>query len=237
MSEGLVTYTGQKAGLAVRNFASGSTELNVQNGHIPYQVFATGAPKTLPPQPAFLDIRTTKPASATQFLVALVPAKTAEEAKDLAGRMSEVSDAKWVGLQAVRGSERDLVMFRRGAANEKVQFREWSTDAASWTITQQGDVLKMLAAQNAHAFEQGGKTLFASDLPISLAIDFRTGAIELVASATAPTKLRLFMGAPLAGAQLDGRELAANSMHYSAKDGMITVELPAGQHRLSLVRR
>jgi hypothetical protein len=236
-SKGLVTYTGQKAGLAVRSFASGDTELRLRNGHIPYPVFATGTPTTLPPQPAFLDIQTTTPTSATQFMVALIPAKTVENAKALAGRMSEVIDDKWVGLRVERDSEHDLVMFRRGGTSGEARSGEWSTDSAAWTVTREDERIKMLAVQGARVFKQGGRTLLASELPISLAVDYRTGAIELAEYAAAPTKLRIFLGAPPVSVQLDGHNPAPESVNYSSADGTVTIELPVGQHRLSFIHR
>ena len=78
-STDLVLYTNANASLAVRMFSPESATLKIRDGRLPYATFASVAPKTVPPQPAFLNFGTAKPLDSTSFLIALVPARTAKE--------------------------------------------------------------------------------------------------------------------------------------------------------------
>ena len=235
-SPGLALYAGDKAALAVRTLlAPTDTELHVRDGHIPYPVFASGTPKTVPPQPDFLDLSTTEPLNAAQFLIALIPAKTVAGALLLSSSMSEVRGKDCVGLRAERAAEHDLVMFRARNVNGEVSYGDWMADAAAWTVTQDGDRVKILAAQSALSLKRAGCTLFASDRPLSLAANYEASAIDVRLSAAQPTKLQLFVGATQINVRLDERELAPQSMRYT--DGMLALTIPAGQHRLMIARR
>lgn len=228
-------YAGDSAALAVRLLTPGGADLQVHDGHIPYPIFATGTPKTLPPQPAFLDWRTPSPAGAAQFLVALVPAKTAKGAQTLAGGMSAVADEKWTGLRAVRGAERDLVLFRRSGAGGEASFEQWTTDAEAVTMTQTSGGLKMLALQGARRFKEGGRTLLTSEQPLSLAVRYDAEAVEISVNGASPTELKLFVGASPRSIRLDDRDLTP--VRYERAEGMLSINLPAGRHRVLIARR
>lgn len=232
---GLTLYTGDKAALAVRFLTPGGADLLVRDGHIPYPVFAAGTPKTLPPQPAFLDWRTATPANAAQFLVALIPAKTVDRAQAFAGEMSAVTDDNWTGLRTVRGDEHDLVLFRKSGSSSEASYGEWATDASAWTVTQADANLRMLALQGARRFKQASRTLLVSEQPISLAAKYDAEAIDISVSNAVPTGLRLFIGVSPSSVRLDDRDLT--SMRYDRADGTISINMPAGQHRVVIARR
>jgi hypothetical protein len=230
-SPGLALYTGERAALAVRNFAPEDTELQVRDGRVPYHVFAARTPPAAPAQPAFLDWRNTSPAQATQFLFALVPARKAEEAQGLAGRMSRVAGERTVGLSSERGAERDFVMFRTGGAGGVVRQGEWTADADAWTVTLDGERLKMLAAQSALSLTRGGRTLFTSEARVSFAANYHANAVEVACHATSQAKIQLFVGAEPVRVLLDGREVSAR---YDRDGATISLTVPAGQHQLKI---
>jgi hypothetical protein len=208
--------------------------VTVRDGHLPYATFATSTPKTVPPQPAILDLQTTKPASATQFLVALVPARTSDAARELANQMTAINGAGFVGVRAERGVERDLVLFRSGAANESLRHEDYATDAAAWTVTQSGARLKLLAAQQARSFARAGRRLLASDTAISLAASYEENVIEAVCDAATATTLRLFTGAKPSRVLLDGREAPVS---FNQADATISLTVPAGRRQLKIELR
>jgi len=228
---GLTLYGGNRAALAVRTFARVDAELHVRDGHIPYPVFAVSTPKSVPPQPAFLDVRTTSPATSAQFLIALVPARTATEAQALAARMTEIKGDGWIGLRTERGTERDLVMFRVGATNGASRYEEWMTDAVAWTIMQREEALRMFAVQNARSFTRGGRALFASDSAASVAANYNANAIDVACYSASQAKIQLFAGAKPVRVLLDGRELRA---HYDRDSMALSLTMPAGQHQLRI---
>ena len=230
-SPGLLLYTGDKGALAVRTFAPVDAELHVRDGHIPYPVFAASTPKPVPPQPAFLDMRTTAPATSAQFLVALVPARTPTEAQAFAGRMAEIKGDGWIGLRTERGNERDLVMFRVGATNGASRYEEWMTDAVAWTITQREEALRMFAVQRARSFTRGGRALFASDNAASVAANYNANAVEVAYHAASQAEIQLFVGANPVRVLLDGREVNAR---YDRGGTTISLTVPAGQHQLKI---
>jgi hypothetical protein len=223
-------YTGKKAALSVRMFAPDVAELSVRDGRIPYPVFASSTPKALPPQPAFLNFHTTAPVKTTRFLFALAPARGAASALKLTASMSEVSGDGVIGLETDRSGERDLVMFREGVGIAR--YKDWATDAAVWTVTTTGERLRMLAAQSARTLTRAGRTLLSSEQRVSLAANYESDLINVSLNAGAPTRLKLFVGEAPAGVRIDGREVASGSLNFSRAGGILSVSVPAGQHRI-----
>ena len=227
----LALYEGNKAALAVRTFAPVETELHVRDGRVPYHEFAARTPKTVPPQPAFLDVQTTKETHATQFLVALVPARTSDAARGLAALMTSISSGDFVGIRTERGNERDLVMFRVGETTNTSRYEEWMTDAVAWTITQREEVLRMFAVHNARSLKRDGRALFASDNVASIAANYNANAVEVACHAASQSKIQLFVGAKPMRVLLDGREVSAR---YDRDGATISLTVPAGQRQLKI---
>src|SRR5262249_41564949 len=86
-SSDLAVNRGDKASPVVKSLALSEAGIEVRAGRLPYAPFAASTPKPAPPQPVFLDLQTTKPASATQFLVALAPARTNDAARSIADQL------------------------------------------------------------------------------------------------------------------------------------------------------
>ncbi|MGH9767349.1 MAG: heparinase II/III domain-containing protein [Blastocatellia bacterium] len=231
-SSDLAVYRGDQAALAVKSLAPAAVA--VRDGRLPYATFATSTPKTVPPRPAFLDLQTTMPASAARFLVALAPARTSEAARELANQMTAISGAGFTGVRAERGAERDLVMFRIGAANETLRYEDYATDAAAWTVTQSGARLKLFAAQQARSFARAGRRMFASDAAVSLAASYSENVIEAVCDTATATALRLFTSARPSRVLIDGREAA---MSFNQADAAISLTVPAGRRQLKIELR
>jgi hypothetical protein len=234
---GASLYRGRNAALAVRAFAPDALEAQVRNGRIPYPDFAARTPAAVPPQPAYLDMRTGAPAPATRFLVALVPAKTAEEATALAANMSEVTGSAWSGLRATRGGEVDLIMFRAGGAAGAARFEEWATDAAAWSVTRRGEDLKVLAAQAVRTISRAGRDLFSSEHTVSMAAEYKAGEVNVSLNADRPTEVRLFLGSAPVAARLDGVEAPAGAVNFNRADGTVSFSVKAGERRLSFSLR
>jgi hypothetical protein len=230
-SSDLAVYRGDKASLAVKAFAPGEAGIKVRDGRLPYATFSSTTPKTTPPQPAILDLQTTKPASAMQYLAALVPARTSEAARSIASQMTAIRGTGFVGLRAERGAVRDLVLFRGGAGNESIRYEDYSSDAAAWTVTQSGARLKLLAAEQARSFARAGRRLLASDMPASIAVSYGENLIEAAFDATARTTLQLFTGVNPSRVLLDGRQAA---MSFNRAEAMVSLSIPAGRHQLKI---
>jgi Heparinase II/III-like protein len=234
LSPGTAVYSGQKAALAVRNMEPADAKLSVRQGKLSHLVFATSTPSVVPSQPAFLDLETTAPARSVDFLVALVPAQSQENAYRLASRLSKVASDDWIGLRAEHQTGRELVMFRRGNATGEADHGEWATDAAAWTITLEDERVKVLAVHLARTLRRAGRTLVASQHPISLAADYRAGSVEAACDVVTPGDLRLFIGESPYRVQLDGREMEGPLWSYGQDDKTLSVRLPEGQHRLRI---
>ena len=231
---GLALYKGDKASLAVRTLAPNNARSEVGDGRLPYGTFSTNTPKTVPAQPAILDLQTARKTNAAQFLVALVPARTDGKARALASAMTEIKSGNFVGLRARREEESDLVMFRIGAAKDSTSYEIWKTDADAWTVTQNKGQTKLFAAQNARSFAQSGRVMFSSENPASVAASYGTENIDIACYAIAPTKIQVFVGANPARVMFDGRETNAD---FNRADGTISINIPAGQHDLKISRR
>ena len=230
-------YRGEKASLAVRSFAPRDATLSVENGRIPYHVFSTRTPAETPAQPAYLDFKTTKPLSEAQFLTAIVPAKTEGAARGLINRMTGMVGENLKGIRVERGDEIDSIMFRAGAGNAAMRQGEWSAEAATVTIRQSANNLKMFAAQSARALRRGDQILFASEQPASVAVNFSANETTAVCNAETMTKIALFVGGNPVRVLLDGKELSADAFSFSRAGGTLALAMPAGQHDLKITLR
>lgn len=233
-SPGLALYVTDKASLAIRMISPADASVSVRNGRLPYATFATTTPKIVPAQPAFLNVESTKPSNALQFLTVLAPARTSEAARSLASGVNSITGADLIGLRANRGNERDLVVFRVGASGDSLRFEDWLTDAAAVTITQNGERLKLFAVQNARSLTRAGRRMFASDNPANIAASYAENAVDVVCNSAVQMKLELFVGQNPRRALLGSREAAIS---YSQTDSTIMLTIPAGAHQLRIELR
>lgn len=236
--EGLTAiYNGDKASLAVRSFAGSNLKLSVENGRIPYQVFSARTPATVPAAPAYLAFKTVNPLRETQFLTALIPAKTADSARTLINQMSEITGKNVKAIRVTRGDETDLVMFRIGAANQTINQGDWSADAATIAVTERSNNLKVFAVQEARSLRRGNQTLFSSEFPVSIAVNINGPELEAVSNNERPTKVALFVGKAPVRVLLGGKELPTNAFSFNRTAGTISLIIPSGQHHLKIAVR
>jgi heparinase II/III-like protein/uncharacterized protein DUF4962 len=230
-------YNGEKASLAVRSFASQPTKLSVENGRIPYHIFAARTPAETTVQPAYLDFKTVTPASAVQFLTAIVPAKNEAALQNIITEMTEVRVEGGKGISVDRGDEKDLVLFRGSANTQMLRQGEWSADAATIAITLSANNLKMFAVQNARVLRRGNRILFSSESPVSVAAKFSATESEVACNAETATRILLYLGKPPVRVMLDGKELSAAAFSFNSADGTISIDMPGGQHNLKTMFR
>lgn len=226
-------YKGTNAALAVQVLGPADSQLSIRNGRIPYPVFSASTPKAVPAQPAFLDVHTGAPTNALQFLVGLVPARTADEAQSTAARMSRIDGSGFVGMRTSRGNENDLIVFRTSNTSGVSRYQDWTTDAEAWSLTQAGDRLRMFAVQLARSFTRTGRVLIRSDQPISLAANYQN-EVSVSYSASSPTKLTLFVGSAPASMLIDQTALPESGGSFDRNAGTITLAVPAGRHNLTI---
>ncbi len=229
-------YRGEKAVLAVRSFAPSNAGVTVEKGRIPYHVLSARTPAETPAQPAYLRFRTTDASRETQFLTAIVPAKSDAVAQGLISRMTEVVGDNLKGIRVERGNETDLVIFRSGMNSQRISHGEWLAEAASLVITEDGNKLKIFAAQSARSLKRGNQTLFSSDFPTSVAARFNN-EIEVTANSETATRITLFVGQNSVRVWLDGKELVANTFSFNRAGGTISLAIPRGQHNLKISPR
>jgi hypothetical protein len=229
-------YKGDKAWLGVRSFEPKTSKLTVENGRIPYHVLAARTPAETPAQPAYLDYKTTQPTRETQFLTAIVPAKTEESVQTLIGQMTGIAGTTAKGIRVKRGHETDTVMFRVGET-QTMREGEWSTDSAILVTTLSGNDLRMFAVHDARTLNRANQFLFASEIPINVAADYTAGGIEVACNSQAASKITLFIGRNLARVLLDGEELKANAFSFNPADRTISLIVPGGQRNLKIIFR
>lgn len=222
-------YQGEKASLAVRSFPSCDAKLSVENGRVPYQVFATRTPSEIPAPPAYLDLKIAKPVSEMQFLTAIVPARTAGAAQTLLRRMSELSGSNIKGLRVERGKKTELIVFRSGSDAEPIRQGEWSADASMLIITENANGLEQYGIQRGRSLRRRNQVLFSSDAAVSVAVRFAADEIEVTANADATTSITLFVGKNPIMVKLDNQEHV-----FKNNQGTISLTIPGGQHFLKI---
>lgn len=233
-SPGLALYVTDRASLAIRTLSPNGASLSVHNGRLPYAIFATTTPKSVPAQPAFLSVENPKSSNATQFLTVLVPARTSVAARTLASGVTSITGTNLIGLRTNRGDERDLVMFRIGASRDSLRFEDWLTDAGAFTITQNGDRLKLFAVQNARSLTRAGRRIFASDNAANIASSYSENSVDVACNSTVAVKLELFVGRRPRRALLGGRE---TELTYNETDSTVILTIPPGEHQLKIELR
>ncbi len=237
-SEGLTAiYNGEKASLAVRSFAGTDVKLSVENGRIPYHIFSARTPAETPAQPAYLTFKTANRVREMQFITALIPATTADSARNLINQMSEITGKNVKGIRVLRGNETDLVMFRVGTATQTINQGEWSADAATIAVSEGGNILKVFAAHEARSLRRGDQLLFASESPASIAVNINGNELDAVCNTERSTKITLFIGKTPTRVLLAGKELAASAFSFNRTEGTISLRIPSGQHNLKIAIR
>jgi hypothetical protein len=223
-------YKGKKASLGIRVLAPESAEIKVKNGRIPYHIFSTRTPSVPPPQPGVLDIASQAHHGHMQFVVALVPALNSGLAQAIVEKMSRAEGPNLTGMQARRGPDSDLVIFRTGGSLSSMTYLDWSADAATLAVTRTGKVVKMFALQDGRRLDQGGRTLFSADLPISASVRYGSEIVEAVCNGTAATKIKLFSAGEPIRISLDDKELPKSAFGFDAIGAVISLNIPPGRH-------
>ena len=223
--------------LAVRSFQPNDVRLSVENGRIPYHVFAARTPTPTPVLPAYLSFKTASPLNETQFLTAIVPGKNEDAARSLINQMTGIAGNNVKGIRVERGNETDLVMFRIGDETQTISNGEWSTDGASLAITVSGNNLELFAVHHARSLRRGNQVLFSSKTPMSAAANFKTDEIDLVFYAGTPSTITLFVGKNPVRVLLGGQEMTANAISFNRNDGTLSLDIPSGQHELKIMFR
>jgi hypothetical protein len=235
-ANGVALYRGKQAALAIRAFAPDQCDISVRTGHIPYPEFAARTPAVVPAEPGYLDI-STEPVSATNFLTALIPSRTGESARALAGSMTEIKDNTWLGIRTSRANEADLILFRIAGSIGEASYGRWLTDADSWTVTSSGERVNVLSAHSVRVVSRSGRKFFSSDRPASFAAHFEGSAVVVTISITADSQIRIATGTAPTKVRLDGRELPASAVHFSGADQMSQMTIGPGQHEIVFTLR
>lgn len=234
-AEGLTAvFRGEKGSLAVRVFAGNEAKLGIENGRIPYPVFALRTPAKTPSQPAYLDVRTSSPANETQFLTALVPARTESAARSLIEQITEIGGEGFRGVAVERGKKKDQVLFRVGASPQTLRHEAWSTDAETLAITENGSALELIAVQRARVLSRGERVLFSSESPVNLCARFDESEAEASINTRTTARVTLFLGKSPSAVLLDGANLDASQFSFNSSQGTISLNVPGGQHQLKI---
>lgn len=230
-------YTGENAALAVRSFLPNDVKLRVENGRIPYHVFAARTPTETPALPAYLNFRTVTPSSETQFLTAIVPAKNENAARSLVNQMIRIVGKDLKGIRVDRGDKTDLVIFRVGTGTQTLREGDWATDGATLAITHSGNNLRTFAVHHAKLLQRGNQVLFSSKTPLTVAANYKADEVEVVCNAEARTTISLFAGKNPVRVLLGGQPVRPSALSFNLTNGTISLEVPKGQNDLRIMFR
>lgn len=227
-------YEASKATVGIRCFTPAEAVLTVKEGRIPYPVFSARTPAATPPQPIYLDLETAKASTETQFLTAIVPAKTSQAARTFIARMFPIASVGMKGIRVERGSETDLVMFRTGAEQNPIRHAEWSAEASVLMVTQEGSDAGTLAVQNARSVTNGPKAMFTSDFPVSIVARYKAQIVSVNVSSKQPAKVTLFTGSRPTEVSINSKKIEPRAFSYDATAGTISLSVSPGQHEIRI---
>jgi hypothetical protein len=226
------TYAGAQAALAVRSLLPGAN-FNVADGRLPYATLATRTPDPVPARPAYLDLRSVEPAMTHEFLVALVPARTPAAANSAADRLTTLDEGAWHGIETTRGEFRDVVLFRTHGAAGAARLREWTVNAAMWSVTRDGATVVQISGHGLTSMMQDNRILVRAERPVSLIVRYRPGDLTVNCTALEGTPLTLAVSGVPSQVELNGRMIAARTDRSSTSPS-VTIDLPAGTHGLRI---
>jgi hypothetical protein len=227
------TYAGSAAALAVRSLLPNAS-FDVGDGRLPYATLATRTPDPIPLLPAYLDLRSATPAATNEFLVALVPGRTADAANAAADRFTTVDETAWRGIETSKGDQRDTVLFRRGSAGGAARHGEWNVNAETWSTIRAAGALVQIAGQGLTSMEEGGRLMVRASRPVSLVARYRPDGMTVACTAAEATPLTIAVAGAASSVELNGRVLAAREARADALKQTITIDLPAGRHQLRI---
>jgi hypothetical protein len=210
ITETSALYQAPKASLAVRVFTPADVTLSAAAGHLPYSTFNPVAPKTVPAEPGILDVRS-KASTATQFLIALAPARTAEAARTAAGELKQHAGDHCTAIE----TGKETIAFRTAAAGV-ARCGDVAADAATWMISVDAGSVRELAGEQVRFIDAGGRRLIESDSPIQFAARWVENAIELSTNSPRAARIRIFT---------PWRASAANMTELQAAAGEHTVRI------------
>jgi Heparinase II/III-like protein len=232
-ASGRATYAGAQAALAVRSLFPGAN-FRVADGPLPYATLATRTPDPVPARPAYLDLQSVAPAVAHEFLVALVPARTPEAANSAADRLTTLDERPWHGIETTRGEFRDLVLFRAHGATGAARLRDWTVDAATWSVTRNGSTLVQMSGHGLISMMQADRILVRAERPVSLIGRYRPSDLTVICATREATPLTLAVGGVPSRVELNGRVIAARADRSILAGHSVTIDLPAGRHALRI---
>ncbi|HEY3936317.1 MAG TPA: heparinase II/III family protein [Bryobacteraceae bacterium] len=208
-------YQGVNASMGVRALQPESSDIKIQDGHIPYAVFNPTAPRTLPAEPGIVDIGSRAESGSAHFLVLLTMARTSAEAAAAASAAKAISSDGCIGMRLGN----DEVLFRADRA-PSVQCGEWRTDASAWTST--GPII---SAELVTTLAKAGKLVFQSDSPVNFAARYGDGTVNLVTSADRPATVHFHTGFRPAG---------ISDSDYNSREQTVELTVPARRMQITL---
>ncbi len=232
-SGGRATYAGSQAALAVRSLLSDAS-FSIADGRLPYATLATRTPEAVPMQPAYLDLRSGKPAATNEFLVALVPARTPDAANSAADRLTTVNDSAWRGVETVRGKLLDTVLFRAPGATGAARHGDWNVDADTWSATREGTTLVQVSGHGMTIMEDASRLVLRANRPVSIIARYRPEGVMVTCTAREATPLTLAVGGVPSSVELNGRIIRGQSNRGDVAAHRVTIDLPAGRHQLRI---
>jgi hypothetical protein len=101
-------------------------------------------------------------------------------------------------------------------------------------LTNNGSDLKTLAAQDVRSVSTGRQLMFSSDARANFGANYGSGQVNAVVNSMTGTKIVLFAGGSPARIVLDGAQVAASAFSFDHAARTIAIELPPGQHTISI---
>jgi hypothetical protein len=202
----LVLYGGPAAALAVRTLLPPAAETSITPGHIPYSVFNPVAPVNVPAEPAILDVRTASSATA-RILTVLAPGDKKESVRSRVMNLQPIDAAAGFGFEAAD----QMVLFR--GERPPLVHAGWRTDATVLVVRGKPGSPRVVGALTSTRVQHDARILFSSDHPVSIAIDYERGRVQL--NAQEPSRVEIL-----------GRD-----------DKMMRISVPAGDQQFALDAR
>jgi hypothetical protein len=184
---------------------------------------------------SYILLSTPETSDRGRFLAVLIPSSAKNRAERDSWKTVRFEAKDWSGVEIGRGEVTDRVLFRKGGGDGPQAMGDWETDGdrAALTISP-GGRCERIWVRNATVLREvvsAGIPIFQSDRRLSFLADFATGGALFEVDSETATVVTIWTGREPGRVSLDG---ASIKHPQRGQAGAITLDLPPGQHKISV---
>ncbi len=184
---------------------------------------------------SYIVLSTPEAASKGSLLAVLVPSSSKNRQERNSWQAARFDGKAWSGVEIQRGDGTDRVLFRTPGEKGALAVGRWETDGDRAAITlSPGGGPERVWVRNATVLREAGSAgipVFQSDRRLTFLADIVAGGALFEVDSETATVVTIRAGRERGSVSLDG---ASIEYPQRGRPGAVTLELPPGQHKISV---